>query len=115
MKILLDENVAQAIKSFIESAGHDVSHIRPKGLSLKNGAVYQKAKESFDLFVTNDRDFLKKTAFPPTEKLGVIFLRVSMSNPENQVQALKNLFSNEIPDSLRNKLVIVRSNDYEFR
>lgn len=78
MKILLDENVAQAIKEYLESSGHHVSQVRPTGLSLKNGAVYEKARDSFDLFVTNDRDFLKKSSFPPTINLGIIFLRVSM-------------------------------------
>lgn len=116
MKILLDENVAIDIYEYLLSSGHEVFHIRPEGPnSLKNGAVYKKAKESYDLFITNDRDFLKSTTFPPTKDLGVIYIRVSMAKPENQIQGLKNLFSKETAQTLKNKLTIVRLHDYESR
>ena len=116
MKILLDENVASAIKNYLLEEDHEVAQIRPEGpLSLKNGAVYRKAQESFDLFITNDRDFLNPKNFPPTETLGIIFLRVSMANPNNQVYGLKNLFSKESELTLKNKLTVVRTTDYAIR
>ena len=116
MKILLDENVASAIKNYLSEQGHEVAQIRPESpLSLKNGEVYRKAKESFDLFVTNDRDFVNPKNYPPTKTLGIVFLRVSMSNPNNQVYGLKNLFTKESELTLKNKLTIVRLTNYEMR
>ena len=116
MKILLDENVASAVKNYLLEQWHDLAQIRPEGaLSLKNGAVYQKVKESFDLFVTNDRDFLNPKNYPPTKTLGIVFLRVSMANPANQVYGLKGLFAKESESTLKDKLAVVRLTDYEMR
>ena len=116
MKILLDENVARAIKDYLLGEGHEVSQIRPEGpLSLKNGAVYLKAKESFELFITNDRDFINPKSFPPNKTLGIVFLRVSMANPGNQVYGLKNLLAKESESTLKNRLTIVRLTDYQMK
>lgn len=113
MRILLDENVAWAVMDFLIAAGHHVDHVKSIGGGLKNGAVYGKAKQSYDLFITNDRDFLNPRDFPPTENLGIVFLQIKMAYPEKQVKALGDLLAKEPPESLKGNLILLRESGYE--
>lgn len=116
MRVLLDENVALLVQEHLTASGHQVEHLASRSLKgLKNGEIYQLALQGFDLFITNDRDFLSPRTFPPTPQLGIIFLRVSMAKPQDQVSALQRLLDREPPERLRGQLTIVRTHDYEIR
>ena len=116
MRVLLDENVALIVQRHLQSAGHHVERIGARKLAgVKNGEVYRFALKAFDLFITNDRDFLSPRTFPPSPTLGILFLRVSMAQPEQQVVALQRLLEAESLERLVGKLTIVRAREYEIR
>lgn len=55
MKILLDECAPKRLRTLI--AGHDVTTVPDAGWAgLKNGELLKKAAETFDLFLTVDRN-----------------------------------------------------------
>lgn len=83
------------------------------GGGLKNGAVYKKAKESYELLISNDRDFLNPRDFPPTKDLGIIFLQIKMMYFTRQIEALKELLEKESPESLKGNLILIKESGYE--
>ena len=113
MRILLDENVAWAILDLLTSLGHQVDHVKSIGGGLKNGAEYRKAKESYELLISNDRDFLNPKDFPPTKNLGIIFLQIKMMYVQKQIEALKKLLEEESPERLKGNLILLRESGPE--
>lgn len=116
MRILLDENIAFSIQKALLELGHDVDHVKKLGIGgVPNGQVYERAQQGYHLFIINDRHFLNPDIFPPHQGLGVIFLRISMVDPNEQINALKEFLTNELEDHYIGHLTILRSDGYDIR
>jgi len=64
MRLLLDECIPIGLKAFLSSLGYEVTHLTDLHLSsLTNGDVFVRAKEEFDILVTNDRHFRSPSVF----------------------------------------------------
>lgn len=60
MKVLLDENVPESVRVALGQLGHQadsIASLRLKG--LENGRLYREVAQSYDLFFTKDRDFVR--------------------------------------------------------
>ncbi|HKZ41176.1 MAG TPA: DUF5615 family PIN-like protein [Candidatus Hodarchaeales archaeon] len=107
MRILLDENVPYAAKNVLTSLGYQVDHVKDVGLQgLENGALLQKAKNTYDLLITNDKDFSVQKNLQPTKTLGVILLRLGTTKAKEEIDAIQRLFSSKPVESFIGKLTV---------
>ena len=107
MRILLDENVPYLVKSYLIDLGHQVSHVKDIGLQgIENGALIRKARQNYDLFITNDKDFQFQKKLHPTKTLGIILLRLGTTRAKEEIEAIKHLFSENPVETFIGKLTV---------
>ena len=65
------------VTSWLNSHGHDATHLRDEGLQrLPNGDIFEKAIAESRVIVTFDLDFGEIVALSKGRKTGVILLRL---------------------------------------
>lgn len=115
IRVLLDECLPIAVKTFLSSRGLRVTHLTDINLSgLTNGEVYKLAKDEFQIFVTNDRHFRSRTVFPPTETLGIIYLRISPNLTAHFISAFEKFLSSKRLEDVVGRKVVIRRDGWEF-
>lgn len=105
-KFLLDENVHQQLRAFLQSHGLDVK-IAPKAVSDKQLAGLSKKEKR--ILVTNDEDF---TTYTSREVFAIIWLRIPQSNTVILISSFEKLIKSN--KSLSGKLVILGKVKYEI-
>ena len=92
--------------SWLNSQGHDATHLRDEGLQ-PNGEIFDKAIAESRVIVTFDRDFGEIAALSKGRKTGVILFRLRNTRTSFVVQRLSEIIA-EYPDALaRGAIVIV--------
>jgi predicted nuclease of predicted toxin-antitoxin system len=115
LRVLLDECLPPRLIGFLESLGLEAEHVALLGRSgISNGEVHDLAVKSGGLLITADRHFRHPLRYPATRDLGVIFLRVTPPDLVTLTEALRRLFSSEVPETLVGKKVIVRRDGHEI-
>ena len=112
MKLLVDENVKGRLVKWLKAEGHDVA-VAPKG--AKNSRLWQLAKTSRRVLLTNDTDFLNTALYPPAAAAGVIVLRVFPLTFATQQEGLRRLFAELPVAALSGKLVELAREGFELR
>ena len=98
MRILLDEYVPRRLKH--EFGDHEVRTVPEMGWAgTKNGALLQLAAESFDVFLTTDRNLTFQQNMAAL-RLGIIVLRA----PSNDIGVLRPLTPSVLEALLRIKV-----------
>ncbi len=60
MRILLDENMPESVRHVLREIGHEVDSVASLRLTgLDNGRLYREIAQSYDLFFTRDRPFVR--------------------------------------------------------
>jgi hypothetical protein len=105
-KILLDECIDWRYGK--ELTGYDVTSVPKMGWNgLKNGALLSKAQDSFDIFITTDRNLTFQQNIP-TFDIAIIIL----STPSNRLQDLIRLVPKvleSLPNVKPGKATIIQS------
>ena len=115
MKILLDECIPFPLKNYFRFMGHEVEHVKLSSLEgYKNGELFEQAKLHYNIFVTNDKHFKHPLLFPPTQTLGIIYLRITPNHSQYFIQGLNNFLYSQSLDFVIGKKIIIRRNDFEF-
>lgn len=115
MRVLLDECIPLRLKTYLTTLGYEVTHLTDLHLSgLTNGEVYEKAKQGFDIFVTNDRHFRSQTIFPPAKGLGILLLRITPNVTSHFISALEKFFVSESFENVVGKKVVVRKDGWSY-
>ncbi len=117
MKAILDECIPQAVKKFLEKKGVDTSSAA--GLRLPNRSdrmVLEYAGVGADIFITSDRRMKSenKNKFPPSPKVGVVYVRVEPWTSRFLVSALDEFLRKESLKSVIGKSLVLRRHDWEF-
>ena len=104
------------VTSWLNSHGHDASHLRDEGLHrLPNGDIFEKAIAESRVIVTFDLDFGEIVALSKGRKTGVILFRLRNSRVSFVIQRLGNVIS-ECADALaRGAIVIVEETRQRIR
>ena len=77
INILLDENLTFELIRLFEKFEFNVFHVKKLGKTgIKNGEVYQLAKELKAWIITRDRDFSNIVKFQLYQPEGIIFIKV---------------------------------------
>ncbi|MBI4548020.1 MAG: DUF5615 family PIN-like protein [Ignavibacteriae bacterium] len=83
MIILLDECIPLPVKEFLSTKGYHAEHVRETDLAgMKNGELYERAKERCQVFITNDRHFRHPLLFPATASMGILYLRITFRDDD---------------------------------
>ena len=115
MTILLDECIPLPVKHFLLAKGYAVDHVKETDLAgMKNGMVYEQAKERYQIFITNDRHFRHPLLFPATTSMGILYLRVSPNHSRYFIQSIENFLSFHSLENIIGKKVVIRRDNFEI-
>jgi predicted nuclease of predicted toxin-antitoxin system len=115
MKVILDECIPQSVKKFLDQKGIDASSAA--GLSLPSRSddmILEYASVGADVLITSDRAMKNSNRFPPSPKLGVIYVRVEPSTARFMVSALEEFLQKESLNKVVGKSLVLRRHDWEF-
>jgi len=102
MRFLLDENVGLKIAEWLRKTGHNVK-IAPKG--LRNSSLFELAKKTRRIFLTNDTDFLNSLLYPAKGTAGRIVFRIFPPTLANQLKGLSLILAKLPKKNLVGKLI----------
>ena len=89
-KFLLDENIPQSVRRFLERRGLKVAYV-PKGIT--NHEVALLAVRSGATLVTRDSDFSNTLLYPPSQFHGIVVLKIHPPKPEKLIRGLERLIT----------------------
>ncbi len=115
MKVILDECIPQALKKFLDGKGMDTSSVA--GLRLPNRSdqlVLEYANVGADILITSDRRMKTPNKFPPSPRVGVVYMRVEPWTSRFLVSALDEFLQKQPLKSVIGKSLILRRHDWEF-
>ena len=116
MRFIADMCMDVRVASWLNSQGHDATHLRDEGLQrLPNGGVFEKAVAESRIVVTFDLDYGEIVALSKGRKTGVILFRLRNSRTAFVIQRLSDVIS-ECEDALsRGAIVIVEEARHRVR
>ena len=115
MKVILDECIPQSVKRFLEKKGIDAS--AAAGLSLPNRSdqmILEYAEVGADILITSDRRMKTENRFPPSPRVGVVYVRVEPWTSKFLISALDEFLQKEPLKNAVGKSLILRRHDWEF-
>lgn len=116
MRFLVDMCMDVRVASWLNSQGHDATHLRDEGLQrLPNGGIFAKAIIEARVVVTFDLDFGEIVALTKGQKTGVILCRLRNSRTSFVMQRLGDVIP-ECTDALtRGAIVIIEEARHRVR
>ena len=104
------------VASWLNSQGHDATHLRDEGLQrLHNGEIFTKAIAESRIIVTFDLDFGEIVALSKGRKAGVILFRLRNTRTSFVIQRLSDVISECVDVLMRGAIVIVEETRYRVR
>ena len=104
------------VASWLNSQGHDATHLRDEGLQrLPNGGVFEKAIAESRVVVTFDLDFGEIVALSKGSKTGVILFRLRNTRTSFVIQRLSEVISECADALMRGAIVIVEEARHRVR
>lgn len=107
MKFLSDVNIPLPLIRYLVKQGHEVQDARIDYPKAKDIQLIEIAKESSQIILTRDKDFLELTKYP-THKVPLIVVRLVNQQTSNIVSHVENLLTNQSAEILMNSVTIVR-------
>jgi predicted nuclease of predicted toxin-antitoxin system len=108
MRLLLDENLSPALSGFLAAAGHDVVHVRDRGLtSARDDVVLAVAASEERVLISADTDFGTLLARSGASKPSVVLIRRAVGR--RAVEQARLLIDNlpAVHDDLEEGAVVV--------
>ena len=116
MRFIADMCMDVRVASWLNSQGHDATHLRDEGLQrLPNGGVFEKAIAESRVVVTFDLDFGEIVAFSKGRKTGVILFRLRNTRTSFVIQRLSEVISECADALMRGAIVIVEEARHRVR
>lgn len=116
MRLLLDNPVSPQLKPALAGAGHDVDHVRDRGLAAaEDRAVLDLARLEDRVIVTQDMDFGTLLAADGANKPSVVLLRFSDSRPANHISNLMTILPTVESELLQGAIVVVTDQGVRIR
>ena len=116
MRFIADMCMDVRVASWLNSQGHDATHLRDEGLQrLPNGGVFEKAIAESRVVVTFDLDFGEIVALSKGRKTGVILFRLRNTRTAFVIQRLSDVISECADALMRGAIVIVEEARHRVR
>ena len=116
MRFLNDMCMDVRVTTWLNSQGHDATHLRDEGLQrLPNGEIFDKAIAESRVVVTFDLDFGEIVALSKGRKTGVILFRLRHTRTSFVVQRLSEVITDCADALARGAVVIVEETRQRIR
>ena len=116
MRVIADMCMDVRVASWLNSQGHDATHLREEGLQrLPNGEIFDKAIAESRVVVTFDLDFGEIVALAKGRKAGVILFRLRNTRTSFVIQRLSDVISECVDALTRGAIVIVEETRHRVR
>lgn len=117
MRILVDEDLPQAIVTLLKDRGYEAEHVRELGLGGESDqTVLAKAQDREAMLVTADLDFANTLRYPIGMYKGIIVMRFPDYFRRDQILSMLNRFLDSTSlEPLINTLTIVEPASYRIR
>ena len=116
MRFLADMCMDVRVVTWLNSHGHDATHLRDEGLQrLPNGGTFEKAIAESRVVVTFDLDFGEIVALSKGRKAGVVLFRLRNTRTSFVIQRLSDVISECAAALARGAIVIVEEARHRVR
>ena len=117
-KILLDQNIPQAILKWLKEKlpNWEIRHVNELGFQGKTDEfLYLWAQGNGSIIVTYDEDFADSRFYPLGDHHGIVRLRVWPTTIEQTQKAMERLLSDLSPTNWRDSLIIIDNQKIRVR
>ena len=116
MRFLADMCIDVRVVAWLNSQGHDATHLRDEGLQrLANGGVFEKGIAESRVVLTFDLDFSEIVALSKGRKTGVILFRLRNTRTGFVIQRLSEVIADCTDALTRGAIVIVEESRFRVR
>jgi predicted nuclease of predicted toxin-antitoxin system len=116
MRFLADMGVSLHVVKWLQTKGHDATHLRDEGLQrLPNGDIFLKAGQEQRIVLTFDLDFGEILAGSGGNPGSVVIFRLRNTRAAFVIQRLEDVLTQSGPDLSNGAIVIVEDGRHRVR
>jgi predicted nuclease of predicted toxin-antitoxin system len=116
MKFKVDENLPVDVAVKLMEAGHDAATVTEEGIGgATDPLLYEACQREGRILVTLDLDFANVQAYPPSESMGLIVLRVGQQDRSHVLRIVASVLPELERESPEKSLWIVEEGRIRIR
>jgi len=116
MQFLADMGVSIRVAEWLRSQGHDVVHLRDRGLQrLPNGEIFQLGYREKRIIVTFDLDFGEIVAESAGAVVSVVLFRLHDTRTDHVIQRLESVLTQSSDALIRGAIIAVEESRHRIR
>ena len=116
MQFLADMGVSVKVADWLRSQGHDVVHLRDRGLQrLPNGEIFELAAQEQRIVLTFDLDFGEILAQSGDRTVSVVLFRLHNPRTDNVIKRITHVLSQSSAELLQGAIVVVEDGRHRIR
>jgi predicted nuclease of predicted toxin-antitoxin system len=116
MQFLADMGVSSRVVDWLRSQGHDVAHLRERGLQrLPNGDIFVLAAQEQRILLTFDLDFGEIVAHSPTTTVSVLIFRLKNTRTSHVIKRLNAVLEESSTQLSQGAVVVVEEARHRIR
>ena len=116
MRFLADMGVSMRVVDWLREAGHDVVHLREKGLQrLPNGEIFRKAHVEQHVVLTFDLDFGEILAHCAGQIVSVVLFRLHNTRTDRVIDRLASVLRHAGAALATGAIVVVEEGRHRVR
>jgi predicted nuclease of predicted toxin-antitoxin system len=116
MQFLADMGVSLRVADWLRSQGHDVVHLRDRGLQrMPNGDIFQMAAQEQRTILTFDLDFGEIIAGSAGKIVSVILFRLRNTRTDFVIERIATVLQQSSEDLTRGAIIVVEDSRHRIR
>ncbi len=116
MQFLADMGVSTRVADWLRSQGHDVVHLRDRGLQrMPNGDIFHLAAQEQRIVLTFDLDFGEILAGSGGTVVSVVLFRLHDTRTDHVIQRLESVLQQSSAELLQGAIIVVEEGRHRIR